>query len=145
MTAIETLTLPSRSRQSIQKSARLSDLESILNVNGSQKLMKLAMNVRFIDGEVPASKNNVSAESEMKAEDASPKKETFDVDFAPSSVDGNEKSKKNHIFGRVTVTRGSSHRGEAEPTEVQERRRRRFMSEPILERQVVDIWHDECG
>lgn len=132
--AIETLTIPSRSRAGSQKLGRLADMESVLNVNGNQRMANLGLTVRF-ESTKEDSKDEKDTQDQVVKEDqaADGHDEAFDIDFAPKS-EALSVRRKNHIFGQVVVARGVAEDREYGSLEVDERRRRRYMSEAIVER-----------
>lgn len=151
-TAMETMTLPARLRGGPEQHRSLADLESVLNVNGNQKIYQMRCTIGQKNDGQPSEggpSNMVKErqkgwdEGDGPAEDTQTKASSstnhFDVDFSTDGVAEIRPGKTTHTFGQVEVCRGvrSGRLGTvASDSEVVGRQQRRLGSEPIVEKSV---------
>ncbi|MCJ1358797.1 MAG: mtDNA inheritance, partitioning of the mitochondrial organelle [Icmadophila ericetorum] len=156
-TALESVTLPSRTRVSGHTRTTLNDLEAALNINANQRIARLQCSVLSVsaledeqetllkagqlDSRVPGSavKHSQMAEDGFDNEDnATP--EDLDIDFFASSTPSRQKrsgrdTKPPHIFGQIDSYRGSFPAPTpTSPSDLSHaRKRRRIANLPMLE------------
>ena len=160
-TAIESVTLPCRSRGDDRRRTTFNDFEAALNTNGNQRISQLTFSVldpqvlndkRKPDGDSsrsdPRARNSqyfhaLAEEDSKEAPDAAGT--VLDVDLLPEGLNetlGSQKSveKAAHVFGRVESLRGpfAVHDLGSQYDDDEEyiRKRRRLHGMPVLERSV---------
>lgn len=154
--AVESVTLPSRTKAGVGKRGFFGDLEAVLNGNGHQRIAQLQCSFLQpetklprdssahgnMDSRAPSTTNHaVIVEDEAGTADA-----TLDIDLSgddqrisKSSV--NQQRTPGHVFGAVEVIR--SQKNEAQDEETDEREtanantRRRFAGLSVIERFVI--------
>ncbi len=155
--ALESMTLPSRTRPGGQKRGLLGDLEAALNVNGNQRIAELQCSI-IVDpmGELPRGLPIHGSEDgrvpsniqhTMIEEDGLEAVQTgFDInlsssDRTTSAPPANKQRALDHVFGAVEEVRGKG-KEEAQKEQLDEdeesyaQKRRRFAGLPVVERFV---------
>jgi hypothetical protein len=109
--ALETMTMPSRLRESQAGQATLQELEQTINQNGNRRIAKLEMSIA--DPESLAEKTTTKFERANTTEsreddDVERNLARFDIDVFTQDyrVGSKTNQKKEHVFGRVETVRG---------------------------------------
>jgi len=165
--AVESMTLPSRTRPGIQKRGHLGDLEAALNMNGYQRIAQLQCSITIDpedelprhpsthwirDDRVPSNTNHTMVEGDKieavrKCLDMS----LCSGDGTTSASSVTKQRGSDHVFGAVEEIRGKMEGAQKEEMDKDEvsyaQKRRRFAGLPVIERSVhvVVIVHASKG
>ena len=154
-TALETMTLPSRSRPDAQQRGFLGDLEAALNINGNQRIAELQCSTMDVETKAPRSlvahehqddrAPSRSSPSIVKDDQVEFVSETLDMNLSggarkAQSIDS-QRGRQHHVFGAVEVIRGRDaaldDQGIGNDDRVSfAKRRKRFVSASVVERLV---------
>ena len=153
--AVESMTLPSRTRFGVQKRGLLGDLEAALNVNGNQRIAQLQCSIidpgdelprdssvhGSKDDRVPSNTNNTIIEIEgVEAVNTSLDISLSSGDHRPSASSVIKQRASDHVFGAVEGIRGKIDQAQEEEMDEDEvsyaKKRRRFAGLPVIERFV---------
>ena len=154
-TALETMSLPSRSRSNTQQRNLLSDFEAALNTNGNQRIAELQYSMMDLKTETPQSHPSQehrddraplgSSPLAMEDEQVEVINETLDMnlsgDVGKNGSFSSQRRRQHHVFGAIEVIRGMDesldNRGIVDEDKISfAKRRKRFANAPVFERSV---------
>ncbi|KAF2276862.1 tubulin nucleotide-binding domain-like protein [Westerdykella ornata] len=146
--ALETLTMPSRLRTSHQGHGTLADLEQIVNLTGKRPIGKIEMSIADPDVLTNKASPDVMEVEKVTSRVATPRGEEvgnengldeFDIDVFTKDyrTAGAPKRRRDHIFGRVGISRGDWSKSPNDEYGARDR----FNDGPLVERHVHDLTH----
>lgn len=139
--AVDSVTLAMRLRD---KATTMAQYEQVLDTNDGQNVWNLGLSMVVPEAKNNAQSNGASANVVQADEDDRDQGISFDMNFTPSStLSGQAKKIKSHVFGQVETTRATENvlRGlpEIRSLSREEAMRRRYNEEAIVEQFTVPL------
>ncbi len=103
-TAVETVTLPTRLRESSGRQGSLTELESALNKTGSRTVFELQCSVVTREGSVTRTSKETSFPDERRRTLSPTRSTPFDLDYSPRASQ-TTLGRTPHVFSQVEIRR----------------------------------------